>query len=172
MKYYTGVGSRQTPSNILSAMTLLADWLERKGYILRSGGADGADSAFEKGVHNFFNKEIYLPWQGFNGNNSTLYHSSLEAFNIARSIHPAWHKCSDGAKKLHARNVHQVLGRNLNSKSDFVVCWTENGVLAGGTATAIRLAIEYHIPVFNFGNYDSIDESRKDFLQFFNMYSK
>ena len=72
--YYAGIGSRSTPDNVLGIMEKLGIVLAKKGFILRSGGADGADKAFEKGCDLASGqKEIYLPWKGFNGNNSSLY---------------------------------------------------------------------------------------------------
>ena len=56
---YAGIGSRNTPENIQAIMTKLATKLESLGWVLRSGGADGADSAFELGVLSHQNKEIY-----------------------------------------------------------------------------------------------------------------
>lgn len=56
-----------------------------------------------------------------------------------------------------SRNSYQVLGENLSSPVDFVVCWTENGGLIGGTAQAIRIAYANKIPVFNLYNKDSIE---------------
>jgi predicted Rossmann fold nucleotide-binding protein DprA/Smf involved in DNA uptake len=50
--YYTGVGSRECPTYILDLMTQYATVLNNKGYILRSGGALGADSAFQSGSTN------------------------------------------------------------------------------------------------------------------------
>ena len=41
-------------------MTQTASTLDRLEYILRSGGADGADAAFEKGVRSE-RKQIFLP---------------------------------------------------------------------------------------------------------------
>ena len=45
---YAGIGSRATPQAELEAMTEAAKMLSEKGYTLRSGGAKGADTAFEK----------------------------------------------------------------------------------------------------------------------------
>lgn len=75
MKFYAGVGARKTPQYILAFMTTVAKALTERGWVLRSGGADGADSAFEEGALNAANSqhppelpdiEIYLPWPGFN----------------------------------------------------------------------------------------------------------
>ena len=46
---YTGIGSRETPHHILTLMTEIANILDNIGYTLRSGGADGADTAFALG---------------------------------------------------------------------------------------------------------------------------
>jgi len=151
-KYYTGIGSRKTPKNIQRVFTELAHYLEELGYTLRSGAANGADSAFEAGVISDDNKQIFLPWRGFNGSTSQLYQVDDIALNYAGEIHPDWMRCSDAAKKLHARNVYQVMGKDYKTFSEFVICWTPNGNPVGGTATAINLAKTYKIPVLNLGN--------------------
>jgi hypothetical protein len=46
---YTGIGARRTPSDVLDLMHSLAMRLSG-GWVLRSGGADGADRAFEEGA--------------------------------------------------------------------------------------------------------------------------
>ena len=160
-KTFAGIGSRQTPPEILEKMTAIAKFLSNLGYTLRSGGANGADSAFEQGATK---KEIYLPWNNYNGrkvdNISFFSELSREHFNLAESMHPAWDKCSQGAKKLHARNTQQILGKDLDSPSDFVVCWTKGGEKVGGTSTAIRLAESNNIPVFNIGSVNGLEELR------------
>lgn len=56
--YYTGIGARKTPPNVRKLMTNVSRFLDKYGYVLRSGGANGADKSFEEGSTN---KEIYLP---------------------------------------------------------------------------------------------------------------
>jgi len=160
-KYYTGVGSRLAPSSVLSNMIGLGIYFANKGYILRSGGADGCDSAFEDGcVSVVGEKEIYIPWHGFNDrlNQFTYNDISLpdidpglryKADEIVMEVHPRYGMLGFGGRALHARNVFQVLGKDLKSPSDFVVCWTPGGELRGGTATAIRIANKFNIEVFN-----------------------
>lgn len=150
MKYYTGIGSRETPADVQQLFTRVASRLDELGYTLRSGGADGADLAFERGATN---KEVFLPWRGFNGSSSTLVWKDNRAMDIARELHPAWGRLSQGAQKLMARNIHQVLGWDLNNivLSDFILCWTPNGKGGGGTGQAIRLAKVYNTPVIDAG---------------------
>lgn len=146
---YTGVGSRSTPAFYLECFEEIAQELNGLGYTLRSGGADGADSAFEEGAGD--EKEIFLPWRGFNGSDSILYDPIDEAYELASTIHPRWMTLKPGAKSLHARNCQQVLGRLLDDPSEFLLCWTQGGIPTGGTATAIKLAYRHKIPVLNFG---------------------
>lgn len=151
--YYTGIGSRSTPKSVCNSFTEIAKVLHKYGFILRSGYAEGADIAFEKGA--YIRKEIYLPWHGFNG--APDYHpyyvvNSRKAMEIAAQHHPAWNRCSPAARKLHARNSHQILGLNLNNPSLFVLCWTPEGSGRGGTGQALRIAKNYNIPIFDFGS--------------------
>jgi hypothetical protein len=132
-------------------MTGIAKFLASHKIVLRSGHADGADMAFEDGVIDPELKEIWIPWKGFNGSKSTLTPTN-DAFILAARFHPHWKKLKEGAKKLHARNGHQILGADLQSPVSFVICWTEDGLASGGTGQALRIAHEWKIPVFNLFN--------------------
>lgn len=150
--YYAGIGSRETPDGVLETMKEVARILAHEGWILRSGGADGADLAFEDGCDNANGqKEIFLPWKGFNKNKSSFVDPTREMFDMAREIHAKWEILSMGSKKLHARNCAQVLGYDLNTPSSVIICWTVDGKTKGGTATAIKIADKNGIPVINLG---------------------
>jgi hypothetical protein len=149
-KYYTGVGSRKTPEEICFTMTEVASKLEGIGYVLRSGHAEKADDAFEKGVRQAEMKRIFLPWRGFNGSDSHFCTVSDRALSIARKFHPVFDKLSPGAKLLMGRNSYQVLGWDLQTPSEFLLSWTANGKPIGGTGQAIRIANYYNIPTYNF----------------------
>jgi len=166
MKYYAGIGSRETPKDIQDLMTKLATTLESKEYILRSGGADGADTAFENGVLDDNNKEIYLPWKNFNNSNSPYYNFDNidEATKIAKQFHPKFDNLSTGAKKLITRNTYQVLGLNLNTPSEFIICWTIDGKMKGGTAQALRIANSLEIPIYNLGKKSDYKQTIDRFL--------
>lgn len=161
---YAGIGARKTPAEVLALMERVARRLAARGYTLRSGGAEGADSAFEAGADA---KEIYLPWRGFRNNASELFDlkNGSQAAAIASKHHPAWANLSQGEKKLHTRNVFQVLGQGLNQPADFVLCWTPDGAESaaqrsrntGGTGMAIAIATEFNVPVFNMANPGSLD---------------
>lgn len=158
-KAYAGIGSRRTPPEILDLMVKVGEWLARKGYTLRSGAAQGADAAFERGC-DLGNgaKEIFLPWPNFNGHKSTFNNPDPVAMNMAAGYHPAWGNCSQGARKLHARNVHQILGPGLRSPVKFVICWTDG---TGGTEQALRIARHLDIPIFNLYKQEDRDRVLK-----------
>jgi hypothetical protein len=160
MKYYAGIGSIETPPDIEKFMAKFAVRMEANDFVLRSGGADGADLAFERGVTHA--KEIFLPWKGFNGSTSNLYVKNFSKeiqereAELARKYHPIYDKLSYGAQCMMRRNMHQVFGQDLDTPSSFVVCWTQNGKDIGGTGTAIRAAWDNDIPVYNLKNADDI----------------
>ena len=151
MKIYTGIGSRETPLDIMNLMTRLANALANDNWILRSGGAEGADSAFERGAAN---KQIYLPWNGFNGKTVDnisyfLPHETEEAREYVYDYHPNGLYLKQGPFKLMVRNTYQVLGADLATPSDVVFCWTKDGKASGGTGQALRIAQDYKIRIIN-----------------------
>lgn len=153
-KIYAGIGSRETPPEILERISNLAEEIGRAGWLLRSGGALGADTAFERGCNaGSGQKEIILPWKGFNGNLSPIWlPTSGKVFERATLIaqqHHYWPALTLPARKLHTRNVLQIMGVTLVERVDCVICWTEKGRVKGGTATAIKVARALNIPVFN-----------------------
>jgi hypothetical protein len=155
VKYYAGIGSRQAPGYALLQCTQVSKALEQAGFILRSGGADGADKAFEAGIVDSTKKEILRPAD-----------STPEAEAIAQVIHPVWGANSDYAKKLHGRNVQIVLGKNLDSPVEFVVAWTFDGVKRGGSRTALVCAKNRGIPTFNLANKEELLEFGKFLVKY------
>jgi predicted NAD-dependent protein-ADP-ribosyltransferase YbiA (DUF1768 family) len=169
---YAGIGSRETPQEVLNKMTEVAKYLEELGYTLRSGGAIGADKAFEKGVKS--KKEVFL------GSVKT----GEKELKIAEEIHPAWDKMLESTKRkaiasgknpeksadyvanLMARNTNQIFGANLDTPVDFVLAWTQDGLTdyrkrslqSGGTGQAIDMASRKGIPVINMANDNWRDE--------------
>jgi hypothetical protein len=153
---YAGIGSRQTPELVLDLMFHLAGHLARLGWTLRTGGAQGADQAFQRGASEARGLiELYLPWDTYESDalvplltpeTAILPEPSAAAWELASIYHPIWEKLKQGAQKLHARNCHQVLGLGLNELVDVLICWTPDGSLdgaggkSGGTGMALRVA--------------------------------
>lgn len=145
---YAGIGSRGTPTSILNTMRRIAAYLETLGYTLNSGGARGADSAFESGAKS---KNVFL-----------ASHATDATRIIAREIHPYPHLLKPYPLDLMARNTFQIFGKDLNTPVDFVVCYTPDGCehhntrtrATGGTGQAIEMASRKNIPVVNLHNKD------------------
>lgn len=182
---YTGIGSRKTPGNILHSMVQVGEFMYNAGHTLRSGGAQGADRAFEIGADQAFGKarnarfgdvdaidipelkEIYLPAYKWCGSDSPFYGVCEDAQRVAALFHPTWDRLSYFVKKLMGRNAYQILGHDLKTKTDFVVCWTPDGRITGGTGLALRMAVYHGIPVLNFGNLtlDEMNERLEHLLE-------
>jgi hypothetical protein len=155
MKYksYAGIGTRkEIPSDVELLIYNVAIKLAQRGFILRSGGADGCDTIFENGADKVTGKkEIYTP-------DDANFKSDL----IAKTYHPHWKNIKNSfVKKLISRNSYQILGGDLKTPCDFVICYTHDGVVrgedttihSGGTGQAVRIASAHNIPVYNLG-YD------------------
>ena len=142
-------------------------------------GMDGiAQKAYSKAVDLGLAKEsqfeVYVADQ-YNIRRSTLPRKHLaivrnkdlisETERIASEVHPAWDRCNEWARGMHSRNCHQILGYDLQSPVDAVICWTPNGAVVGGTATAIRLSMKAGIPIFNLGRPDK-DKVLEEIRQF------
>ena len=152
---YAGIGSRATPRAVLETMTVMAAWLARKGWHLHTGGAGGADTAFAAGAPPG-RRTLFLPWPGYRGNAGpdcrTLSPDRMDrCLSIASALHPAWHRCSPAARRLHARNAAILLGPDSATPVDAVACWTAGGLVSGGTGMGIRIAREHGIPVLDLG---------------------
>ena len=173
----TGIGSRETPQSEMDLLTRIAAAAEKRGMRGRSGGAGGADLAFERGFTDPKNIDVIVPWKGFLPKGMTQrdvdaflgrprpasgpgapvmlpWAKRQEAEEKASHYHPAWHKCSPGAKSLHTRNIPQVVGLELDRPADLVVAWTIDGKATGGTGQAIRMAQDIGVPVANLKNPD------------------
>lgn len=162
MEYITVIGSRDiTPEEDVTLMFFNRAFQEL-GFCLRSGAADGAD----KTVTYFHNVEIYIPWNGF----AKLYHDGQRVFSLdklpdtikakqkMKKIHPAPDKLTQGAEKLHTRNIYQVIGKDgANGQKSCLVLYCANEDIVknepiGGTRTAVMFARELDIPTFNIRN--------------------
>lgn len=159
---YTGIGARETPPEVLALMRAIGRRLALEGAVLRSGGSPGADAAFEEGCGDG-PKEIYLPRPGFNGNPSLL---ALDDAWYARIVaHAAWGVLRAALAResppvdldalpfetrlRYARDVPQVLGRDLASPSDLVLCWTPPAGPPEGTRIALYVARQYGVATAN-----------------------
>lgn len=168
-KRYACIGSRETPDHILKLTYRFAHILAELGYAIYSGGCPkGMDYAGFRGAYSHKSSDksknrIYISWEGMsdlrhdpeNGFYCPQDHFSNypEAKLLAEQARGGWHNAGRGSIAHHSRNSYQSLGDDLNSPVDFVLTWApykSNGPqVTGGTATAVKIALEHGIPVYN-----------------------
>ncbi len=170
---YAGIGSRATPRDVLTGMADVAQVLGHAGFALSTGGAHGADRAFEAGaLRTDAPVTVHTPWPGYNGyrpgrdpeSDIDVVHPSpgdavrgRSFLHLARKHHPAWDRCRRGARALFLRNV-SILAGALDDDGTVlpvraVIAWNPSGRAhgreAGGTGHTLRVAAELGIPVVN-----------------------
>jgi hypothetical protein len=150
----TGVGSRETPEPICNVMSIFAAVTYSLGYGWRSGGAAGADEAFEEGVltHPHYipgtcledlTFRAYLPWDGFEPipggpvkkfqdfSKGYIDSTRLTKYRDAQELATFVHPMGDGIRErrgiwaMHTRNMFQSLGDDLQSPSYRLYCWAK-----------------------------------------------
>ena len=145
---YAGIGNRNVSDHILKTCKDVSNALSLLGYTCRSGGANGCDSAFSSGS---VSNKIFLPSNDI---------PDL-AFTIASRYHQHWFSLKPFTKRLMARNALIILGKDLKTPVNFVVCYTHDGCetydeylngKTSGTGLAIAIADSYNIPVINIAN--------------------
>lgn len=174
LKYYSGVGSRETPEDVIVLMENLGEYLCDQGYRGRSGMAPGADMAFyrgaqrsarfaEVGFDNFlpnawmFNRPEFgniVPDPSANIFDATRFVDTYDqAQEIAFAARGNFEGLKRGGIELHTRNTFQVLGPTLDVPSRAVICWAipvgKQGKFRGGTNTAIQIAKRFEVEVIN-----------------------
>jgi hypothetical protein len=162
---YAGIGSRETPPRVLQLIETIAERLANDGWVLRTGLSPGADQAFYRGARAGQGRvELYLPWPRFQQDArldtdargvSVLSSPSKDACELGARFHPAWDGLGRDARRLLARDGHQVLGANLKTPARLIVCWTPDGSLdgtgplSGGSGQALRIAHDRGIEVLS-----------------------
>jgi hypothetical protein len=164
---FTGIGSRDTPSSVLTEMMNIGAWARSKGHRVYSGHAEGADWGFESNAKrsdlSFITGAqeactIFLPWSSFNphliskAKVVTPYPTEFLK-SLVEKYHPAPGRLSRGAYSLMLRNGCQIFGTEGMRHTQAVVCWTSDYKNpSGGTSHAIRIATAHNIPVLNMSN--------------------
>lgn len=158
---YAGIGARLTPKTVQADMVKIGRVMAEAGFTLMSGGAVGADKAFEKGCD-----EV-------KGKKDIIFKRDADPLTrlIAKEIHPSPSSLKPYAVDFLARNTFQVFGRSLETPVDVVIAWSPCGMIssdqrtskAGGTGQGLDMASRKGIPIINLKVH-----SMSDFEAFFN----
>jgi len=144
---YAGIGSRETPEEILNILRQIVIQLENMGFTVNTGNAKGADAVFRNTAKK---KNVFYPKD-----------ATDVSKEIALEIHPNPEalKRIKGGIELMARNTNQIFGQNLDTPVDFVIAYDKSGwegqgqrPESGGTNQAIDMAYRKGIPVINIAN--------------------
>lgn len=164
---YAGIGSRDTPEEVLSIQFRLGRALCDAGWHGMSGECHGSDMMYHEGARQSPRyKEVgftaIIPWEGFEGCQYNPEDGIIDLRHTKVSKRAMWlgigaRGTDAGLKKggilLHTRNALQILGLDLKHPVRFVSCWAKplgkQGHVQGGTGTAVALAIHMGIPVIN-----------------------
>lgn len=182
MRWYAGIGARKTPSEIGTLMYLLAIKMAEDGWGLSSGGAiDGADARFFGGYKEYSRmrpydtshqcriilpdaKHKFLKDPDNHGFRVIQLFSECflreQSFKEISAFHPNWNACTGNYMgELHGRNACVIKGFDLTAPVERVIYWAEvrNGVVQGGTGTAVRLAESLGIPTMNLIEPDNVE---------------
>lgn len=155
-------------------MTKLGRAIAERGAGIRSGNAIRADQAWESGAWGAGGAvESYtvkykrgvdcIPLQDLPCN------IVQQAREIAQQHYARWPRVDQYIRDLMARNVFQVLGRDLAHPSQALLCWAQDPVIdrgrivdvTGGTGLAVRLASTHQIPVLNLHIKSHLDTARE-----------
>lgn len=172
-KRFAGIGSRETPPDAYRLQKAVAWVLAELGYDLSSGGCPkGGDDACYKAYYrkpgvDLSRQRIYISWDGMEGFKHDpergiylpqKFDNYEQAQQIALETRGSWNGLGRGGIAHMTRNVYQILGDDLNSPVDFVLCWGipvgNTSVVKGGTGQATRLAVKHGIPIYNLYHKD------------------
>lgn len=181
MRYYTGVGSRGVSGEISRLQAKIGRTLAIKGFTLLTGGAIGSDYNFLEGSSRI-DQSLSQVWRPTNQDGSlsegkvpfgkphiSVFYIQEDDFQKAREylisnkILPYFDKMDVYAQWLHARNYYQVFSTYDIAPSEFVVYYAKewNGVVEGGTRTAVGIARNEDIPTYNL----FLEKELKDFFK-------
>lgn len=154
MKSVAIIGSRRINEQQFNYLVKVAEAFARRGWIVKTGCADGADYASMIGCRNVDPTllTLYLPWKSYNSQYQTVNEHKLvyderdQTFihwkDSISKYHPAPERLSRGAKSLMARNYGIVSG------ADLVVAFPMSAIDTGGTGQGMRIADDLNIPLY------------------------
>lgn len=175
------------PDNKQSKLfTLLFERLATLGVTLRTSGTEGLEYLALTQYVQHLNTgdiaptqlEVYLPWRRYNTMvpAGQCYHcvtvdNFAKAIPYVRKVKPDFTKGTHKAKLFQAKNVFLTFGRSLDKPVDFLITatpMTNDNIPMGLSSTAVLFANLKNIPVFNFYESSSFEETFRDLLTFLN----
>lgn len=174
--YWAGIGSRETPPEILKMMTQIGYLLGVSGGVCKTGAALGADQSFAEGAYIAGDVVLLLPWSTYEKEWVGNHHRAIVRVLVPQThtaamesvnLHPAiiaGRTLSQAVVKLHARNYLIIEG------CKFVVCWAPldaQGNPKGGTGQGCKIAEAKGIPIYNLAVPETLNAFTADIIKRF-----
>ena len=154
------IGSRKAPAEALSEISKIASAFSELNdknlpfeIVLVSGGADGVDITAEKAFGKGRKHIIFAYPSDKEDEEHIIYKSDQYASRLVDLLHLFPENIKKTDRPFLERDVLLIIGEKhsdgTRTPSDFVIAWTPDGRVQGGTAMGIRTARHIGIPVFN-----------------------
>lgn len=158
---YTVILDKAVPENILAKVEEIVKVLSGHGFTLRYGGTEEFESRFEKVAER---KELILPWRDFNEKQSKFTFNNDRSLAVAKMFHPTFDTMKKGVQAFLARNARLILGHEMKSPTNFLICWTDDGCeslrektsATGFVGHPIAIASAAHVPIYNLNRENSV----------------
>jgi len=157
----------------------VALFLIKNGFIFRHTGDSNNDiqNRILEEAGNYI-IHTYIPWKKFNANieNPYLFKINKDACMVASAYNSAFNRIPTTVKSILARNVHTVLGKELDRPLTLLLTYTEGGdetvkkdmdfKKIGNVFFFLRLCKAANVPVFNLYNSDAVTRLN-DYIKIF-----
>lgn len=147
------------PKDFIDTVKEIIDQLCSLGWVYRGGHEEEGSVPAE-------NKEIFIPWQGFNKgrhnhegvNVCHCLDNHLQAIEWAQQAYPTFKEETTEIQMYWVRNIYLLFGKDLNQASHMVIYYQAgNATAKTGTQYLVHAAESLEIPCFNIHNQQGMD---------------
>lgn len=160
MKYYTGTGIVQVSKSMKETILAIAKYLSDQGYTLRTGLSKGMDAAFIEGSDSV----SLFTYEGENTNGADAFICEETDF-IKRDLKENYltlGALTKVARQRVVRSYYELLGEDLNTPSEFLVCYDP---CEGVVNYTHRLANRLGIKVYNLYDKEELKKLKEEWLK-------
>jgi len=163
-KYFTILfhkGEDGIPPEIEEKFVEISKLLMAKGFMFRYNG-DSEPFTNKVLDIDLGRVEMYLPWKSFNTTiNAKMPKPNEKAYHAAAYYHKAFKKLPNTVRAIISRDVHVLLGENVDNPIKLLLCYSPDGAESikdidykktGNISFSITIADTLDIPIFNLGN--------------------
>ena len=167
-KYFVFEHHGELTDEEINKVVKVATYLMQKGFIFRHSGDSNnkVQNAILAANENIV-VHSYLPWKKFNTNIENPYFFKVDknGCSVAAAYRNNFNDLKRPYKTILARNIHLMLGKELDRPATLLLTYTKDGLettgrdmdfnLVGNVVFFLKIAKESNIPVFNLFNSDA-----------------